>query len=200
MYDTIRLVLIKNGLNLRLIRNIYFLKKVIGFALYFLQIFKVSRISKIVNIDDLVITNFKPFEGNTLATAKNIAFTMSVKERGGKSRMAMCMSGDIPFQQHKQNVEHHLTFLTQKRNPRKKPCIFHFALTKFFFPVFFFGSSRGGSEGWSMTTGVRSSSAQKKKEGFSSRHRPAVTLGHNFCTASSCSLLSLSHAYHMQHV
>ena len=87
------------------------------------------------------------------------------KKRGGKSRMAMCMSGDIPFQQHKQNVEHHLTFLTQKRNPRKKPCIFHFALTKFFFPVFFFGSSRGGSEGWSMTTGVRSSSAQKKKEG-----------------------------------
>ncbi len=33
-----------------------------------------------VNVDDLVITNFKPFEGETLATAKNISFTMSVKE------------------------------------------------------------------------------------------------------------------------
>ncbi|WP_435413506.1 AsmA family protein [Psychroserpens mesophilus] len=33
-----------------------------------------------VEVDDLVITNFKPFEGETFATAKNIAFTMSVNE------------------------------------------------------------------------------------------------------------------------
>lgn len=33
-----------------------------------------------VTVDDLVITNFKPFEDETLVTAKNIAFTMSVKE------------------------------------------------------------------------------------------------------------------------
>ncbi|WP_298892479.1 AsmA family protein [uncultured Psychroserpens sp.] len=33
-----------------------------------------------VTVDDLVITNYKPFEGETFATAKNIAFTMSVKE------------------------------------------------------------------------------------------------------------------------
>ena len=33
-----------------------------------------------VAVDDLVITNFKPFEGETLATAKSIAFTMSVNE------------------------------------------------------------------------------------------------------------------------
>ena len=33
-----------------------------------------------VSIDDLVITNFEPFEEEKLATAKNIAFTMSVKE------------------------------------------------------------------------------------------------------------------------
>lgn len=33
-----------------------------------------------VEVEDLVITNFKPFEGETFATAKNIAFTMSVKE------------------------------------------------------------------------------------------------------------------------
>jgi hypothetical protein len=33
-----------------------------------------------VKVDELVITNFKPFEGETLATAKSIAFTMSVKE------------------------------------------------------------------------------------------------------------------------
>ncbi|MGB3605620.1 hypothetical protein [Psychroserpens sp.] len=33
-----------------------------------------------ITVSDLVITNFKPFEGETLATAKDIAFTMSVKE------------------------------------------------------------------------------------------------------------------------
>jgi hypothetical protein len=33
-----------------------------------------------VKVDELVITNFKPFEGETLATAKSISFTMSVKE------------------------------------------------------------------------------------------------------------------------
>ncbi|WP_431137090.1 AsmA-like C-terminal region-containing protein [Psychroserpens mesophilus] len=33
-----------------------------------------------VEVDDLVITNFKPFEGETFATAKNISFTMSVNE------------------------------------------------------------------------------------------------------------------------
>lgn len=33
-----------------------------------------------VEVEDLVITNFKPFEDETLVTAKNIAFTMSVKE------------------------------------------------------------------------------------------------------------------------
>lgn len=33
-----------------------------------------------VNIDDLVITNFKPFEGETLASAKSISFTMPIKE------------------------------------------------------------------------------------------------------------------------
>ena len=33
-----------------------------------------------VNVTDLVITNFKPFEDETFVTAKNIAFTMSVKE------------------------------------------------------------------------------------------------------------------------
>ncbi|TVZ58624.1 AsmA-like protein [Flavobacteriaceae bacterium MAR_2010_105] len=33
-----------------------------------------------VSVHDLVITNFKPFEGETLATSKSIAFTMSVKE------------------------------------------------------------------------------------------------------------------------
>lgn len=33
-----------------------------------------------VEVDDLVITNFKPFEGETFATIKNMAFTMSVKE------------------------------------------------------------------------------------------------------------------------
>ena len=33
-----------------------------------------------VSVSDLVITNFKPFKGETLVTSKNIAFTMSVKE------------------------------------------------------------------------------------------------------------------------
>lgn len=33
-----------------------------------------------VTVDDLVITNFEPFENETFATAKDIAFTMSVKE------------------------------------------------------------------------------------------------------------------------
>ena len=33
-----------------------------------------------LTVEDLVITNFKPFEGETFATAKNIAFTMSVNE------------------------------------------------------------------------------------------------------------------------
>ena len=33
-----------------------------------------------VNVTDLVITNFKPFEDETFATAKNISFTMSIKE------------------------------------------------------------------------------------------------------------------------
>ncbi len=33
-----------------------------------------------VTVDDLVITNYDPFENETLATAKDIAFTMSVKE------------------------------------------------------------------------------------------------------------------------
>ena len=33
-----------------------------------------------VNVDDLIITNFEPFENQTLASAKDIAFTMSVKE------------------------------------------------------------------------------------------------------------------------
>lgn len=33
-----------------------------------------------VTVDDLVITNYKPFEDDTFVTAKNIAFTMSVKE------------------------------------------------------------------------------------------------------------------------
>ncbi|OBX25652.1 AsmA-like protein [Gelidibacter algens] len=33
-----------------------------------------------VEVSDLVITNFKPFEDETFATAKNINFTMSVKE------------------------------------------------------------------------------------------------------------------------
>lgn len=33
-----------------------------------------------VTVDDLVITNFEPFESETFATAKDIAFTMSVKE------------------------------------------------------------------------------------------------------------------------
>ncbi|MBR9915359.1 MAG: AsmA family protein [Algicola sp.] len=33
-----------------------------------------------VTVDDLIITNYKPFENETFATAKNIAFTMSLKE------------------------------------------------------------------------------------------------------------------------
>jgi hypothetical protein len=33
-----------------------------------------------VEVEDLVITNFKPFEGETFVTAKNIAFTISVNE------------------------------------------------------------------------------------------------------------------------
>ena len=33
-----------------------------------------------VAVNDLVITNFEPFKDETLATAKNIAFTMSIKE------------------------------------------------------------------------------------------------------------------------
>ena len=33
-----------------------------------------------VEVNDLVITNFEPFKDETFATAKNIAFTMSVKE------------------------------------------------------------------------------------------------------------------------
>ncbi len=33
-----------------------------------------------VSVSDLKVTNFKPFEDETLATSKNIAFTMSVKE------------------------------------------------------------------------------------------------------------------------
>jgi len=33
-----------------------------------------------VKVNDLVITNFKPFEDETFATAKSIAFTMSIKE------------------------------------------------------------------------------------------------------------------------
>ncbi|MEN3324764.1 AsmA-like C-terminal region-containing protein [Mariniflexile soesokkakense] len=33
-----------------------------------------------VSIDDLAITNFEPFKGDTLVSAKSIAFTMSIKE------------------------------------------------------------------------------------------------------------------------
>src|SRR5690606_15041678 len=33
-----------------------------------------------VEVSDLVITNFEPFKGETFVTAKNINFTMSVKE------------------------------------------------------------------------------------------------------------------------
>tara|TARA_R110000751_G_scaffold57836_2_gene122510 strand:- start:1072 stop:3723 length:2652 start_codon:yes stop_codon:yes gene_type:complete len=33
-----------------------------------------------VSVEDLVITNFKPFEGETFVTAKNISFDMSIKE------------------------------------------------------------------------------------------------------------------------
>ena len=33
-----------------------------------------------VNVSDLIITNFEPFKDETLATAKDISFTMSVKE------------------------------------------------------------------------------------------------------------------------
>ncbi|WP_047548082.1 AsmA-like C-terminal region-containing protein [Psychroserpens sp. Hel_I_66] len=33
-----------------------------------------------VSVDDLVITNFKPFEGETFVTAKTISFEMSIKE------------------------------------------------------------------------------------------------------------------------
>ena len=33
-----------------------------------------------VTVKDLVITNFKPFEGETFVTAKNIAFDLSIKE------------------------------------------------------------------------------------------------------------------------
>ncbi|MDD7884422.1 AsmA family protein [Flavivirga sp. 57AJ16] len=33
-----------------------------------------------VSVSDLVITNFEPFKGETLATSKNIALTMSIKE------------------------------------------------------------------------------------------------------------------------
>ena len=45
-------------------------------SLSFLRSFPMAH----VNINDLVITNFAPFEDETLVSAKDIAFTMSVKE------------------------------------------------------------------------------------------------------------------------
>ncbi|MFD0837453.1 AsmA-like C-terminal region-containing protein [Mariniflexile aquimaris] len=45
-----------------------------------------------VSIDDLAITNFEPFKGDTLVSAKKIAFTMSVKELFKKADEAIIVN------------------------------------------------------------------------------------------------------------
>ena len=45
-------------------------------SLSFIQSFPKAH----VNVSDLIITNFEPFKDETLVTAKNISFTMSIKE------------------------------------------------------------------------------------------------------------------------
>lgn len=57
-----------------------------------------------VQVEDLVITNFKPFEGETLATAKTISFTMSVNE-------LFKTSGDEPIVVNSINVDEALLTL-----------------------------------------------------------------------------------------
>lgn len=45
-----------------------------------------------VSIDDLAITNFEPFKGDTLVSAKSIAFTMSIKELFKKADEAIIVN------------------------------------------------------------------------------------------------------------
>ncbi|MEJ2112916.1 MAG: AsmA-like C-terminal region-containing protein [Flavobacteriaceae bacterium] len=52
-----------------------------------------------VVVDDLIITNFKPFEGDTLATTKSISFTMSVKELFKKADEAPIIVNSIHIDQ-----------------------------------------------------------------------------------------------------
>ncbi|WP_299338417.1 AsmA family protein [uncultured Psychroserpens sp.] len=64
--------MVKNFINENLNAKVEFSDVSLSFIRSFPQVY--------VTVDDLVITNYKPFEDETLATAKNIAFTMSVKE------------------------------------------------------------------------------------------------------------------------
>jgi len=64
--------MVKHFINQNLNANVEFA----DVSLSFLRSFPQAH----VKVDDLIITNFKPFEGDTLAKTKSIAFTMSVKE------------------------------------------------------------------------------------------------------------------------
>ncbi|RSK39843.1 AsmA family protein [Mangrovimonas spongiae] len=64
--------MVKNYLNQNLNAQVEFSDVDLSFIRSFPQAY--------ANVDDLTITNKKPFEGETLATVKSIAFTMSIKE------------------------------------------------------------------------------------------------------------------------
>ncbi len=63
---------VKNVINENLNANVEFADVSLSFIRSFPQAY--------VNVDDLVITNFEPFKDETFLSAKNIAFTMSIKE------------------------------------------------------------------------------------------------------------------------
>ncbi|WP_040281275.1 AsmA family protein [Psychroserpens damuponensis] len=64
--------MVKNLMNENLNANVEFS----DVSLSFIRSFPQAH----VTVEDLVITNFKPFEGETFVSAKNIAFDMSIKE------------------------------------------------------------------------------------------------------------------------
>lgn len=64
--------LVKNFINQNLNAHVEFSDVSLSFIKSFPQAY--------VSVDDLTITNLKPFEGETLAAVKSIAFTMSLKE------------------------------------------------------------------------------------------------------------------------
>ena len=64
--------MVKNLMNENLNANVEFS----DVSLSFIRSFPQAH----VTVEDLMITNFKPFEGETFVSAKNIAFDMSIKE------------------------------------------------------------------------------------------------------------------------